>query len=392
MALEPVKRLSNIEALRIIALVMVIGVHVSSLGETYAPVNGLNWLSATMISVFSRFGVDIFVLIASYFMCSKMLDLKGIARRWWLLIYPVMVLTLILFLFAPPVSIDEVAQYVGVFLLGTGGMGWHGVWFGQLWYIFPFMLLVALSPLLNHAIKSMSRERHKAAVLTLALIFVGIPTVNAFATKGFLFSINDTNTNLSYFVTLYFVAAYIRKYDISIAPLKGIGISISLWLAAVALMCVYTFYVPNSTQNSNGFYDLFQGNNTAFIFTGAVFLFLSFKSFNLNNSGISFTGKLTYEAYVFHTVVQYLLSVYWPDTTSAYMPVIDYVVMVLAAIALITIASLGYGLLRYGMDRALIKLAKVSGISGAGSSAVNWLMSLRTGRGPPTDKSDERRG
>ena len=112
MALEPTKRLSNIEALRILALVLIIGVHVSSWGLVNAPAGSSNWLSATLICSFSRFGVNVFVLIASYFMCSKMLDLKGIAKRWWALVFPVIVLTLLIFLFSPPASIDEVIQYL----------------------------------------------------------------------------------------------------------------------------------------------------------------------------------------------------------------------------------------------------------------------------------------
>ena len=59
MALEPTKRLSNIEGLRLLALVLIIGVHVSSMGFLYAPKGSANWFSANLITTFSRFGVDV---------------------------------------------------------------------------------------------------------------------------------------------------------------------------------------------------------------------------------------------------------------------------------------------------------------------------------------------
>ena len=102
------------------------------------------------------------------------------------------------------------------------------------------MILVALSPILNHAVRSMSREQHRAAILILTCIFIGAPTINAFVTTGFIFAISDVNTNLTYFVTLYVVAAYIKKYDVSIAPLKGAGMSALFGLSAFALICVYS--------------------------------------------------------------------------------------------------------------------------------------------------------
>ena len=292
------------------------------------------------------------------------------------------ILTLLIFLFSPPVSLDEVVQYLRTFLIGTGGMGWHGLAFGQLWFIFPFMLLVALSPLLNHAIKSMSKEEHKAVIIILAFLFVAIPTINAFTTTGFFFAIADTHTNLTYFVALYVVAAYIKKYDVSIAPLKGAGISALSGLTAFALVCIYSIYLVNSTNLPSGTYEQFLSNNTIFIFTGAVFLFLSFKSVALKNKGISFAGKLTYDAYLFHTVMLYLFAVYWPATTSIDMPFFDYTVTVLVEIVLVTLISLGYGLLRYGMDRALMKLAKMSGISTAGSWVASRLLYLGSRSGP----------
>ena len=96
----------------------------------------------------------------------------------------------------------------------------------------------------------------------------------------------------------------------------------------------------------------------------------------LQNRAISFAGKLTYEAFLFHTVVLYVFSIYWPATISVDMPFFDYTATVLVEIVLVTLISLGYGLLRLAWTEALMKLAKMSGISTAGSWVASRLLYL----------------
>jgi surface polysaccharide O-acyltransferase-like enzyme len=291
-------------------------------------------------------------------MSSKFLGVRDIARRWWLIIYPLLVISLVLFLLSPPNTLEEIALYFRDILTGTGTIGWHSLWLGQLWFIFPYMLLIALSPILNHAIRSMSRKEHMTAILILSGLFIAIPTINAFAATGLLFTINDTNNNLAYFIALYFVAAYVRKYDVTVLPLKGITISLLLGLAAFALTCVYTLLLALPSPYPNGTYDLFQGNNTLFIYAGSIFLFLAIRSVSFHNSGISFAGKLTYDAFLFHSVVTYFISVNWPEADSVSLPAGEFFSLMLLKILLVLLISLGYGLARYYMDAGLTKLLR----------------------------------
>ena len=108
------------------------------------------------------------------------------------------------------------------------------------------------------------------------------------------------------------MAAYIRKYDLTIAPLKGIGISLLLGFVAFLLICVYSLVLAVPSPYPSGAYDYFQGNNTLFIYGGAIFMFLAFRSVSFQNRGISFAGKLTYEAFLFHSVVLYFFAAYLP--------------------------------------------------------------------------------
>lgn len=348
------KRLSNIEALRIFALISVVAIHVCEPAVLAFPTNSINWAFANAIDGASRVGVDIFILIAGYFLCMKNLTLKGIARRWLLILYPLMVVVLVYFLYSPPTSVPDATFFLKQLSQGTSS-SYHRILTGHLWYIYPFLLMVALSPLMNHAISSMDRETYRKVLLVLVTIVIIPHTVEDFTTSSIFFQTNDT---LFYFLALYFVAGYIRKFDVRVDPKKTLGLWLITTASVIALCYYYTNVIQAPSVYVNKAYTSFYGFDDLLVFLGAIFLFMAFRQMELKSRVVSLCGKFTYDAYLVHLFFVFIILNIWPFDYTRSTPFLDYSTHALGVIGVVVALSMGYGLLRYAMDLGLMAAIK----------------------------------
>ncbi len=213
---------------------MIVSDHISWSGVTLIQTSDPNWLLPLLVNTCSRFGVDLFVLIGAYFMCSKALGVGGIAKRWLVILYPIAILLGAIYIISPPLSLQQVLNDSIRMLQGTP-VSIQGIWLGHLWFIYPFLVLIALSPILNFAINAMDRGAHKKVMIGLVGLFIVVPTINAFTSISLLYVAGGP---ILCFITLYFVASYIRKYDVRMAPIKGVAIFIGAIAAVLALTAI----------------------------------------------------------------------------------------------------------------------------------------------------------
>ena len=346
--LRPKSRLANFEALRILAFVMIVSDHVSWSGVTLIDTNDPNWYFSTFINIWSRFGVDLFVLIGAYFLSSRTLGVSDIAKRWWRILYPIAILLGVVYLISPPMSLQGVFEDL-ILLLRGSPVSIQGIWLGHLWFIFPYLILVAISPILNFAIDSMDRRTHRRVMFGLAGLFIIVPTINAIVATPLLYIAGGP---ILTFIALYFVASYIRKFDVRIAPLKGGMVTMAIIIAIFVLTFAYTlvFHIP-TPENPNGTNTYFFGDSILPVFIGSIFLFLTFRSIDLKNKLISFSGKLTYDAFLIHSVVWFLVMIAWP--VSYVEPYAGITTQIVVTILLVVSISFVYALSRHLMDLGL---------------------------------------
>lgn len=78
------ERQSNLELLRIIAMIMVITVHYVGHGRVLDNVEvfSLNFYVSNLMQAFTTFSVPIYVMISAYFMCEKEFKLKRVFKIW----------------------------------------------------------------------------------------------------------------------------------------------------------------------------------------------------------------------------------------------------------------------------------------------------------------------
>lgn len=185
-------RTSNLELLRILCMLFIIGDHLtgqggiadySTLGSSFA---------FCLIGCGSRIACSIFVLIGSWFLCEQPFQTRRPLSLWlslWLYTVPV---TLLCALGGLPVSFGALRW--AVFPASTR----------QLWFISDYLVLLVCAPLLNRILHDLPRKAHRGLLVFLALPLIAYPTL--FAEDGIV-------SDLAWmFLYEYLLAAYLRRY------------------------------------------------------------------------------------------------------------------------------------------------------------------------------------
>lgn len=198
------KRLNNFEALRIVAMFMVIVLHylykgniLTSAAETFTASSYVAWLMES----FAIVAVNVYVLITGYFMCRSGLKISRLLQiicqvLWYAMLIPVVMSALGL---VQPGSftIYDLLQFV------------FPIHMKHYWFVTSYVILMLFVPVLNLAVKYFSKQQ-LAAVTLLMTVFETLPK-SVFPVK---FTLDEAGYNGLWLICLYLIGAYIRTYGI----------------------------------------------------------------------------------------------------------------------------------------------------------------------------------
>lgn len=179
-------------------MVLIIAHHYAVHGFNQVEWNGpLNQIIVGILSLGGKLGVSCFVLISGYFMVYSKITLhkliKLIAEVWF---YSVGIALLFCVVLTPvePLGIKDLIKAV------------IPIGYGAYWFMTDYVMLMLMSPILNIAIEKVDRISHRNFIILFVMIWSILPNF----TKA-----NYDCQNLGWFVILYFIAGYIRKYVVS---------------------------------------------------------------------------------------------------------------------------------------------------------------------------------
>ena len=191
-----VERNSNIELLRIVAILGIICHHVlvHGVGIYRMPIENLTW-GYNFLNNMCYVGVNVFILISGYFSIrfswSKLL-------RLYLICAVVGALCYIFHCYRDGMSIGRSLIYQSVFAFSQN----------KLWYVLPYICLFLLSPFINRLLEQLSNRE-----------FVGLTTILFVISCYFgWFWHNDVNQSgfcLMQFIFLYVIGYAIKKFDVT---------------------------------------------------------------------------------------------------------------------------------------------------------------------------------
>ncbi len=197
-------RNASFELVRIIAMFFIVLHHFQGHGgwQNFAA-DGANDFFLTLLRSLFLPSVNVFVMISAYFMCTKKdlrLPIRKLAKLWLTVFFYSMVL------FAIFASTNEV-QLTPHYILQTV----FPTLLNKYWFFSSYFIMMLAAPLLNIIINKLSKMQHLVLCI---VIIVGASLTNISAVlTAFPLSMGY---NAIWFILLYFIVAFIRKYDISL--------------------------------------------------------------------------------------------------------------------------------------------------------------------------------
>lgn len=189
------KRNSGLELYRIICMLFIVLHHfvIHGLDNSDGFGSGINKYIADILSFGGKIGVNGFVLISGYFMARSRYTIKKFLRLWGQVWF-----------------YSVTALGISVLISGGGSIGTGNilkallpVLFSQYWFVTSFVVLMILSPFLNFVVQNIKENQYRSLLFMLFILCSFVPT----------FIGNELSTSLTWFIFLYFIAAYRRLYN-----------------------------------------------------------------------------------------------------------------------------------------------------------------------------------
>ena len=266
------KRESNIELLRIVAMLLVVLVHTYFSLDNMAPVDcqsdPLDFFGRSLAIQFCIICVNVFILISGWFGIKP--SIKGALSLLFQVFFFHILIVSLLSLTGDHISLDSIIK---------------GFYFGnQYWFIPSYLVLYAISPILNAFVETATPRRF----LSVLIAYFLLEFVFGWATSAAAFQ--QGYSTLS-FMGLYLLAQFIRKYSrilLNFSVLKNLLLYI---LFTVLPVSIYFF----TGQKFN-----IIAYSSPFVISASLFFFLAFNKMKISSKVINYLACSSLSIYLVH--------------------------------------------------------------------------------------------
>lgn len=285
------KRKSNIEALRILSMPMIVTLHFLGHGGILeqVPVHSGTYYFAWIIEALCFVSVNCYVLISGYFLIASTFTWKKL-------------ISLILEVFTYSFGIYLV-------LLMTGQISFQWLSFitafipilgKSYWFVTIYVAMYVLSPFINRALQSFNQKQHFALACLSVFLFSIWPNVFFFIDP----LLSGGGTGIAWFLCLYIVSSYIRLYYKPVGKWKRYGLLFIGFSFLTALSRFGFSYLSDMHIIDPQYIGIFYNYNSIFILGASLFLFLGFLNIEIKQKWmekvILWTAPLTFGVYLIH--------------------------------------------------------------------------------------------
>ena len=224
------ERESNFELLRIIAMAMVLAVHIFHSLPQYSSLPADTPLLASLANLVTHEAnivcVNIFVLISGWF--GIKFSYKGLANFIFQVLFFSIGLTLPFF-----ISGDLDINRINI-------LSSFALYNNSYWFVWAYLLLYALAPILNSFIENTDRKTFKRTIL---FYFILQTIIAVYTRLGFF----QGGYHFAPFIGLYLLAGYMKQYPLNI---KNKYAYLGIYVACVIINCGFIFSGINVNLNS----------------------------------------------------------------------------------------------------------------------------------------------
>ena len=270
-SVSSLKRFSNLEALRIISILLILSIHIYS-EIPYESMNELNKFIGVILSGIGSTGVTCFVLLSGYF------GVKFKKERFIQLILLTTFYSVFVNIANNEFTINN--DLLKAFLI---------IPLYKNWFITCYLILMLLSPFLNNFLEQLSQKEYQKLVLILLIVFSILPT--AFNTPYYTI-LSDGGKCLTYFIFIYMIGKYIKRFkDITIKQSKAI----IFLIISTTIICTLNFFAEKILGKRVCVYGM---DCSPFILFSSIIIFYIFKSFTFQKKWINYISSSVLSVYL----------------------------------------------------------------------------------------------
>lgn len=303
------KRASNIELLRIIAMFFVVSLHYLDKGGTLLPYGDVNFTVNTwfawLIEAFAYVAVNVYVLIAGYFLADTKFKIVRVIKIWLQVVFYSAGVWLVLMMLGQVPGDYQNGYYYSMFMLPITSQHY--------WFASCYIFMCLLAPFLGAAARNMSKVQLRTCIIVLMALFSSVwRTVLPMSTP-----IEDRGYGIIWFVCLFMIAAYIRLYVPLDSNWKRPMLIYILSSVALFVSMPSIGFVTQSVGKMKQYYNIFYAYNAPFTIIGAISLFLAFRNICIKSKSIgriiNCLASLTFGVYLLHehTLLRHLWNSFW---------------------------------------------------------------------------------
>lgn len=292
------KRQPEFEVLRCLAMMMVVVLHYLGKGGLLGELSGETMpgvqTAAWVLEAFAICAVNLYMLLSGYFLSQSRFKLSRLLQlllQIWMYSVGVGILAVLLG-FVPA---QEINTY---FLLRLV----FPVLEEHYWFVSAYVFIYLLLPLVGNAVRTMEKKPFRLVIGLFLTILCFVKTVMPFQFDG-----DKLGYDCLWYLCVFLIAAYLRRFGLGILGKKGLGIL--LYMGSVVLIIGLTFGL-RIIYLKTGRFELILKNgfhyNHLFPLLAAIGLFAVFagfsgeRSFGIPGKEAVFAGPYTLGVYLLH--------------------------------------------------------------------------------------------
>ena len=257
----------------------------------------MNYLFLSLWGMWGKAGINVFILISGYFMCTSSLTLRRYCKLLLELLFYQFVIYFIMLIAgyesAGPERIFDLFFGVFRYANGTGN------------FEYSFFIFYLFIPFINKFIDSISKAEFKRFVFLLIFVFTILST---FFFNKVIFG------EVFWFITVYFIGAYLRLYPpVWADSFKTSGRLLIFSLVFAYASVVFMVLIEVFFNKGTAWFFMYDANRLGAVLV-SIMLFVAFKNLNIGYSrAINLVAKTTFGVLLIHASSSAWREFMWVD-------------------------------------------------------------------------------